>query len=81
MLEAHDTDEEIDQMHELFSSIFDEEYPPEDMSAAEWLKQKVGAPVAWPVNMCGRPLGQDVGNVLIRLTFATGSDAQDVGGS
>jgi hypothetical protein len=43
MLEAHETDDEIDRMHELFSSIFDEEYPPEDLSAAEWLKQKVDA--------------------------------------
>ena len=50
MLEAHDTDGEIDHMHELFSSIFDEEYPPEDLSAAEWLKQKVSAPAAHHVN-------------------------------
>ena len=48
MLEAHDTDAEIDQMHELFSSIFCEEYPPEDLSAAEWLKQKVRAPATHP---------------------------------
>lgn len=48
MLEAHDTDAEIDQMHELFSSIFDEDYPVEDLSAAEWLKQKVSAPAAHP---------------------------------
>jgi hypothetical protein len=43
MLEAHDTDAEIDKMHELFSSISAEEYPSEDISAAAWLQQKVRA--------------------------------------
>ena len=43
MLGAHDTDAEIDQMHELFSSISAEEYPSEDISAAAWLQQKVRA--------------------------------------
>lgn len=44
------TDEEIDKMHELFSRMFDEEYPPEDISAADWLKQQVEAfpYICWP---------------------------------
>ena len=64
MLEAHDTDAEIDQMHELFSSIFDEDYPVEDVSAAEWLKQKVRAPAA---RWCS-PLGMRMAS-LCRLSI------------
>lgn len=41
MLTAEDTDEEIDRMHELFAHMFNEEYPSEDISAADWLKQQV----------------------------------------
>lgn len=37
------TDEDIDKMHGLFARIFTEEYPVEDVSAADWLAQQVRA--------------------------------------
>lgn len=44
MLTAEDTDEEIDRMHELFANMFNQEYPSEDISAADWLKQQGATP-------------------------------------
>ncbi len=42
MIEAADTDLEIDRMHDLFARVESEEYPHQDISAAEWLTQQVG---------------------------------------